>query len=143
MKILKTIIAILLFGATVHAQNKHFNNLDEVKAFTEKSVKLIADENYEKAFDSMSKYWDISKDDLKVFAENTAHSLAPVKLKFGSTIGYSKIKDDKISDFFIRETYIVRYNMYAIRYLFTYYKNNDGWVLFRFTWDDKIDIEFN
>jgi hypothetical protein len=47
-----------------------------------------------------------------------------------------------IADFSIRETYIIRFENTAIRVIYTYYKNNSGWILNEFKWDDSFAEEF-
>jgi len=64
-----------------------------------------------------------------------------LKLRFGNPIGYAKIKEEHILDLVIRETYLIRYDYTAIRLKFTYYKNNNGWIINSFKWDDSFDEE--
>jgi hypothetical protein len=62
--------------------------------------------------------------------------------RFGAVEGVLKIKEEKINDFAIRETYILRFENQAIRLVYIYYKNKKGWILNTFKWDDEFYQEF-
>jgi len=65
-----------------------------------------------------------------------------ITTRFGKFIGTLKIKEQKIADIAFREKYLIRFKNTAIRLTFTYYKNNDGWLVNAFKWDDNFIEEF-
>jgi hypothetical protein len=65
-----------------------------------------------------------------------------IEERFGAPIGSLKVKNETISDVATRETYLIRYENTAIRLIFTYYKNDKGWIVNAFKWDDSFGEEF-
>ncbi len=105
-------------------------------------MEYIKTADIREAFNIMRPYWDISDQKFDSAIIKTEGDLKPFAHKLGDPIGFKKIKEEKISNIFVRETYFVLYKEYAIRYKFTFYKNNEGWIMFNFLWDDKYYEEF-
>lgn len=61
---------------------------------------------------------------------------------YGKIEGTEKVKEEKISDFAVRETFILRYQHSAIRLIFVYLKGNQGWILNSFKWDEQFEELF-
>jgi len=74
--------------------------------------------------------------------EKTIKYLNLIEDRFGNAIGSVKVNHETISDMAIRETYLVKYEFTAIRCIFTYYKNDKGWLINAFKWDDSFSEEF-
>ena len=62
--------------------------------------------------------------------------------RFGKMESVIKVNEETIKDFALRETYILKFENSAIRLMYTYYKNEKGWILNGFKWDDSFDDEF-
>ncbi len=74
--------------------------------------------------------------------EQTVRYLNLLNDRFGNPIGSLRIKNETIAQVALKETYLVRYEFSAIRLIFTYYKNDEGWILNSFKWDDFYEQEF-
>lgn len=61
---------------------------------------------------------------------------------YGKPIGTVKIKNEKIGEIALRETYFIQFEYTAVRLIFTYYKGKEGWILNSFKWDDSFTEEF-
>jgi hypothetical protein len=84
----------------------------------------------------------IAEDELESIEEKTIKYLNIIEQRFGKSIGTLKVKNETISDIAIRETYFIRFENTAIRLIFTYYKNDNGWIVNAFKWDDSFTEEF-
>ena len=65
-----------------------------------------------------------------------------LQARFGKTENVVKVNEEVIKDFAVKETYILKFENSAIRLIFTYYKNNSGWIINAFKWDDSFSEEF-
>jgi hypothetical protein len=74
--------------------------------------------------------------------EKTIQYMNILQGRFGKVEGVVKLKEETIGDFAIKETYILRFENSAIRLMYTYYKNKNGWILNTFKWDDSFFEEF-
>lgn len=129
-------------GTILFAQEKFMNSATETEALSLKVAELFKVKKYSKAISELAPYWPLPADELTDLSDQTTESMAVASERFGKIIGITKLKSETISDFAIRETYIVRYEFHAIRLVFTYYKNNSGWMVNGFKWDDKYTDEF-
>ena len=82
------------------------------------------------------------EDEIDLMTGKTVNTLAKVDERFGEFQSYFKLKEETIKDTAFRETYLIKYKYHALRLIFTYYKNNNGWILNGFAWDDKYSEEF-
>lgn len=140
----KRIIALLflLTGLGLFGQNKYLNDVDETQLFSEKVVNLFAQNKIKQTFNVLSEYWPLPKSEIKNLEKTTIEYLNFIDNRFGKSIGTLKVKNETISDFAIQETYLVRYDITAIRLIFTFYRGNNGWILNGFKWDDAFTEEF-
>ena len=124
------------------SQAKTLKTESEVKAFSRKASELFKNDSIIEAFTEMKKYWPLPENELADMQTKSISAMNTVKGRFGEPIGLTKIKEEKINDFALRETYLIRYTNHALRLIFTFYKNNEGWILNGFHWDDSFFEEF-
>jgi hypothetical protein len=123
-------------------QAKSFKTEIEVKAFSRKITELFKNDSIIELFSEVKKYWPVPENELTDMQTKTISTLNIIKARYGVSIGFIKVKEEKINDFALRETYLIRYTNHALRLIFTYYKNNEGWIVNGFTWDDSFVQEF-
>ena len=111
------------------AQVQHLKDKNEASALSEQVVKMFEANQIEQAVDIMEPYWPLPQNEIESFEKQTIDYLNLINERFGKSIGSLKIKTEKINDFALRETYLLRYEYIAIRLLFTYYKNASGWIV--------------
>lgn len=143
---LKKITFLLLFCCMALSAQSQYNclkNLDDAKALSKKVVESFMNSKISKSFEEMKYYWPIPDNEVDDLEQKTTKYLNILEDRMmGKPIGYEKIKEEAISDFAIRETYMVKYPISAIRLKFVYYKNEKGWILNSFKWDDTFSEEF-
>jgi len=94
------------------------------------------------SFEQLALYWPLPQNELDAMEEKTMKYLNIVEQRIGKSIGTLKVRNEKISEIALRETYLIRYEYTAIRLVFTYYKNDKGWIVNAFKWDDLFTEEF-
>ena len=130
-------LALGLFG-----QDKYLKDVVETQELSNKVVSLFKNNKISKAFSELTPYWPMPQNELESIEGNTIKYLNILEQRFGESIGSLKVKNETISDIAIRETYIIRYSKSAIRIIFTYYKNDNGWIVNAFSWNDSFEEEF-
>ena len=141
---IKTFITalFLLFALNSNAQTQTLKDKAQTQELSKKVTALFQEKKVSECFKQLSIYWPMPQNEIDGLQENTIKYLNIISERFGKAIGTLKIKDETISDIAIRETYFVRYERHAVRLIFTYYKNDNGWILNSFSWDDSFATEF-
>ena len=136
------IFFVLTLSFTSYAQKKFFSSAKEVKEFSRSNTNLFKEGKYSDFFKELKAYWPLPENEMISLEDKTVQFMELLQSRFGSVEGVSKIKEEKISDFAIRETYVLRFENQAIRLIYIYYKNKKGWILNTFKWDDEFYEEF-
>ena len=142
MKIYTITLLFLVFGFTGLAQEKYLENEVETQNLSKEVAQLFYDDYITVAFKKLAPYWPLPADEIESIEEKTIRYLNLLDERFGEKQSVQKLGVEKISDFALRETYVIKYEYSAIRLQFTYYKNNQGWLVNSFKWDDKFSEEF-
>jgi hypothetical protein len=143
--LIKKLIGIILFALIIveaKAQEKLLNNLTEARDISQKVTQLFKENKISAAVKVLKPYWPLPSNELENFEEKTTKYLNMIEERFGKSEGIVKVNEEGIKDFALRETYLVKYQNTAIRLIFTYYKNNNGWIINGFKWDDSFTEEF-
>lgn len=124
------------------SQGKYLKNIEEVKDLSNKTSQLFYETKINECFDVLEMYWPIEKNEIISLEENTLKYINILDERFGKKESIVKIKEEKIMDFAFRETFIIKFKNHAIRLIYIYYRNNEGWILNSFKWDDNFMDEF-
>ena len=130
------------FNSKADDKTKRFKTLEEAKLFSKKICDLIYRDSITSAFEQIRNYWSLPEDEMFELEDGTEKQLGAGNNSFGAKIEIVKIGEETIKDFAVKETYFIRYDRNAIRFIFRYYKSNNGWMLSSFKWDDKFPSEF-
>ena len=100
---------------------------------------FLKDSEFQKAFTQLQQYWILPENELLQLESLTIKQFNLVSDRFGKIIGFDFIKDMTIKDYVLRKIYVLKFEKHMIRVLFTYYKNDNGWILNGFKWDDQME----
>lgn len=142
MKKLLLVIACLSISLHLLAQKAHLKNVEQTQQVSVKVTKSFAEGKVSEGISQLRDYWPLPENELTSLEEKTIKYLNMLDNRFGKIIGFDKVNNEKINEFAIRETFIIRYEYSAIRLIFTYYKNEKGWIVNSFKWDDSFTDEF-
>ena len=145
MKYMKKIIITLVLlnlNAVLFAQ-QYLKDVTETQELSKKIVSLFNENKISESFEQLTAYWPLPLNEIESIEEKTIKYLNILEQRFGKSIGTLKVNNETISNIAIRETYLIRYNNSAIRLIITYYKNDKGWIVNAFKWDDSFTEEFN
>ncbi|AKQ47093.1 hypothetical protein TH63_17930 [Rufibacter radiotolerans] len=137
-----TFLFFFLLTISANAQNKFLKDRAQTEQLSKKVAELFNSNKISESFQELSSYWPIPENELEGLEEKTIKYLNLLNERFGEPIGALKVRTESISDIALKETYLVRYQNSAIRLIFTYYKNSNGWIVNAFKWDDSFTDEF-
>lgn len=141
MRIISAFFACFLF-INASAQTKYLKDKAQITQFSKKATGLFQENKISEFVGELSPYWPIPQNEIESFEEKTIKYLNLYNEKYGAGIESLKIKEETIGDIALRETYLVRFNVTAIRLKFTFYKSKDGWIINSFKWIDSFTEEF-
>jgi hypothetical protein len=114
----------------------------DARALVESCFKLFVAEDYKAGLDLFKPYWKVSMNELNTLTMQTITSRATVKDRFGASLGYEFISQQKAGASLLRFVVIEKLENTAIRYSVVFYKATDRWELQTFIWDDKVQNLF-
>ena len=141
MKIISILFACFLFFSA-SAQTKYLRDKAQMTLLSKKVAGLFQENKISESVRELTPYWPIPQNEIESFEEKTIKYLNLYNENYGASIESVKIKEETLGDVALRETYLVRFKVTAIRLKFTYYKNNEGWLVNSFKWDDSFTEEF-
>lgn len=129
-------LLILTSCRSTNSQVKNENPelIKRIDVFFEKYKKNATSDAIDFIFDSTK---DVSPEQLKELKEK----LSSINLTMGKFNGYEQITIQSTSPSFIYYSYLVKYDIKPVRFIFIFYKPDDQWKLYKFKYDDKIDTE--
>ncbi|MFH1753306.1 MAG: hypothetical protein ABH875_03895 [Candidatus Omnitrophota bacterium] len=104
-------------------------------------IKIYAG-NIQGAFDLIQPIFPVPESEFLSLRMQTMQQLGMVGQRFGKAVGYEFIKSQEVKDTFLKYIYIEKFENHAIRWVFTFYKPKDHWLLNNFGWDDTIEALF-
>ncbi|MBA3286051.1 MAG: hypothetical protein H0U27_13470 [Nitrosopumilus sp.] len=110
-----TTLVLLLFSIGLFAQDKYLKDVSETQELSKKVVKMFNENKISESFAELTPYWPMPKNELDAIEEKTIMYLNLIEQRFGKSIGMLKVKEEKISEIALRETYFIRFENTAIR----------------------------
>ena len=115
----------------------------DTRALGDAFMKLVAAGKIDDAFELMRPYWPIPQNEVNAVRVKTGQQRAMVATRFGDILGSAFVREEKVSDFIVRYTYVEKRDVHVIRWLITFYRPVDTWKVNAVTWDDDISALFN
>ena len=139
------ILSLALCMAWVWVQPAHAQTIastDEVRALTQRAMERVVAGNVDELFDMLSPYWPIPENEITGLRLQTLKQRNLVRQRFGANDGIARVDERLVADSILRITYIEKFERHIIRWVFTFYKPEDRWVVNGVNWDDDIDALF-
>ena len=137
-KVLSTIL--LVSGLNIFANN--LITISDTKDICKNSLYSIQKGKVNKAFNDVKKFWPLPPAEIDNVAYQTKVQLDMVSKRFGNAIGIDFIRTKEAGKSFLEHTYILKYENTSIRYICTFYKPSDKWLINSIRWDDKTSLLF-
>jgi hypothetical protein len=133
---------LLIFSAPITALAADFASLAEARKAADKAIALFQQEKLVAGYASLKPYWPMAGVEIDNLANQTNTQWPMVKSRFGASIGAEFVKECKGGDSLARLVYLQKFQNHAIRWVFTFYKPNDKWLINAVSFDDNIGALF-
>jgi hypothetical protein len=90
------------------------------------------------AFARIRPYFPMPAGEFESLVSRTKNQLKGNERELGSILGYEFVKEERVEDFLIRFTFVIKHDVTVTRWRFLYYKPEDGWMLNSFFWDNQV-----
>jgi len=117
-----------------------FASLAEARKVTDKAVALFQQEKIAPAYAALKPYWPLPAVEIDNLANQTNTQWPVLKPRFGASIGTEFITEMKAGESIARFIYLQKFENHAIRWVFTFYRPKDRWVVNGVSFDDRIDL---
>lgn len=133
-KLVFIIIAVIFVGCNMDSINrKSQSNIDRFFAG-------IKEGKYEETLDQFLKSNNnINQED--TITLDLKHKFNTINQYSGKYIGYSLIKKRNLGNDVIVYSYLVKYEKKFYRFVFTFYNVNETPIIYKFVFDDNLDLE--
>jgi len=139
MKPLQFVLAfVLVFPAVVAADS--FATLGEARKLTDQAVALFQREEIVTAYDVLKPYWPLQQVEIDSLANQTHTQWPLLKQRFGASIASEFVQELRGGASLARFVYLQKFQHHAIRWVFTFYRPKDRWVINGVSFDDRLDL---
>ena len=135
-------VFVMLFTLQSSAQNKYLKDIENIKLISKDVAQLFKENKINEAFMKIKPYWPLSQNEIDNLESKTIQSMNLVAERYGNSEEIIKVSEQNIKETAYREIYLVKFENTALRLIFTYYKNKNGWIINGFKWDDSFTEEF-
>ena len=131
------VIIVLL---PIPALSAGFQSKAETKIFADKTMALILEEQFQKAFDNAKQYWPLPSIEIDGLVNQINQQWPIVNSRFGRGLGIEFIREEKIGESFVRYFYLHKFENHALYWRIDFYKPKKEWKINHFVYLDSLDI---
>ncbi len=135
--ILIPLLACSLFACSQEVK-KTDKDKSRIESVCDKFMDLYLRGEIPKAMEILRNNSVVPSSTIDTFSLQTQQQFNILLSSYGKTIGYEYIKEYKIKDFICRRYYVVKFEKYYIKFNFDLYKNETGWTITRFDYNEEL-----
>jgi hypothetical protein len=136
LKIIFIFISCLVFCNSSKADS--LKTQVEARQLTDKIMAKITTGELDAGLDMMKPYLVIPEAEFEAIRGQTKLQLPMINQRFGKTLGSEFISEEKVGESALKIVHIHRLAKHPMRWIFYFYKGQEGWVLNTFRYDDNI-----
>lgn len=138
-----TVLALLcLLLAPVVSRADGLATLSDARKVTDRAVALFVQEKFADGYATLKPYWPLPAVEIDNLANQTNMQWPMVRQRFGASIASEFVKQIEGGPSFARFIYLQKFQNHAVRWVFTFYKPKDQWIINAVSFDDKLETLF-
>lgn len=144
-QILFAIIAILQISGAIAAPqvaSSAITSVERCRELSREIMKQIAAGNDRGALDLIGAEMPIEKAKFDVLRESTLEQRKAFAMRYGKVVGFDLVREEPLSNFLIRFTFVEKRSNNLLRWQFTFYRATTDWKMNSFKWDDDVSKLF-
>jgi hypothetical protein len=146
MKLAKITLVVLATIASLpcHAQQSESDQaaIKRCQEYAWSVMKRIAAGDDKGALDLLRGQFPEATKQFEEVREKTLIERRKLPSKFGKVVDVRFVRQERVSDFLLRLTYVERRTVHLIRWEFVFYRANSEWRLNSYVWDENVAALF-
>ena len=110
----------------------------EARQLTDRVMAKVGGGDIENGIRLTKPFLIISTSEFEAMLEQLKLQMPAMSQRFGKSIGYEFIREDKVGENLLRIIHVHRFEKHVMRWSFYFYRGKDGWTLNTFKTDDDI-----
>lgn len=114
---------------TQQSQAQTLRSVDDLRDVTRQAMGHVLTGDFGAVFDTMAPHWPLPENELAMLSVQTLTQRNMLGQRFGKTVGVDLASEQLVGDTIMRITYIEKFEVHLIRWVFTFYKPGDEWLV--------------
>lgn len=131
-------VAVLMLGLCSGALADTLKSPIEARQLTDRVMIKVGMGDVENGVRLIKPYLIIPSSEFEAMIEQLKLQSPAILHRFGKSIGYEFIREDRVGENLLRIVQIQRFEKHVMRWNFYFYRGKNGWVLNTFKSDDDI-----
>jgi hypothetical protein len=136
------VVAFLMFAFPAFAAADELASLAEARMLADNAVAFFKDEKFAEGYGLLTPYWPLEPAEINDLVGQTLNQWPIVQQRFGTAVSTEFVSEASVGDSFVRYIYLHKFQNHALRWIFTFYRASDAWVVNGVSFDDQIDLLF-
>ena len=132
------LLALLTFWSLNCDATQTLASPKEVRAMTDMVMSKVASGDLDFATSEVKKYSIVPDAEVDASFGQFKIQQSAIAQRFGASIGTEFVSEEKVGSSLLRLTYLHRFERHPMKWVFDFYRGNDGWVLDTFQSNDNL-----
>ena len=142
-EVLLVIVGLFIFNTQIIvAQQKTIDNIDDANRLLDNIMNAFEEGESKEGFKMLEENISNKQVDFEQLQANFEGFLGNADEQYGKMLGTDFAKEEKVGDFLVRYTYAMKYAEQPVWVRFTYYINDDSYVLKELDWGEDLNTLF-
>ena len=134
------LVVMLTLAGTARADT--LESVDDVRALVQRAMDHVHEGNTFILFNLLKPYYPFGDDELTDLMVTTVEQRKSFLERFGETVEIVLVDERMVAESVLRITYLEKLERHIIRWVFTFYRPGDRWIVNAILWNDNIDALF-
>jgi hypothetical protein len=131
-----------MFSVSFADEQPTLETLKQTKSMADHAMADFALGKIKSGYHRLRPYWHIPDSEIDTAAERTEATIDLAISRYGKVIGHEFIKEDKVKDFLVQYTYVLKFERHVLRWMFIFYMPKQTWMFSSVVSDDRANLLF-
>lgn len=119
------------------------SDLDAVRAVSDKAMVQIGSGRTDEGLRILKPYSAAEPAEFDGLIAQVNKQVPAMEARFGKVVGYERVREDRAGESLMQISYLQKYDLSGIRWVFRYYRSPTGWLLDSMTFDGQLDLLYD
>jgi len=136
------IVMICVGLLTMKAFGGTLSDIQAARTLSDQVAARLTEGQSSEAVELFKPYWPMPEEEIDALIKQIENQAIMIYTRFGSVLDVEFVTRQQVSDSLVRFIYLQKHEKHAIRWLFTFYKPRDIWLVNGIYFDDKVSELF-